>query len=76
MSGTARLMARDGGLHGRVRIVRSGPHGVLVLGQAEEQDAANAVAASALDLLHGSSTDRLNTPGIEPISRRTPSPRR
>ena len=47
----------------------------LLIGQAEEQHAADAVAPAPPRLpCTASSTDRLKTPGIDGTSRRTPSP--
>ena len=50
--------------------------GLLILGfgQAEEQQAAEAERGALRPRLTASSMERLKTPGMEPTSRRTPSP--
>ena len=63
-----------GALHGRLGVPRGGAFRVLVRGQAEQQHARDAFAARRGRFRTASSTERLNTPGIEEISRRTPSP--
>ena len=64
----------DGRLDRRFRIVRQRSDVVLVIGQAEQQHALDAGLARASASFTASSTDRLNTPGIDGTSRRTPSP--
>ena len=65
----------DRRLHRRLRIVGRRADVVLVIGQAEQQHAAGRRRpAAAATSLTASSTDRLNTPGIDGTSRRTPSP--